>query len=289
MSGLKQLRTRLKSIKSTQKITKAMQLVAASKLKRARAHIIDADHYLELIVGTVQSIASNVDLLESLKEEKVFFDTTDSEKPNLLVLITSERGLCGAFNSTVIKQVKQEIINLERHNQQIKLIIVGKKGYEALKNRYPKYIDSYLNVSKNNAELMQYQLQQKIMNFVRSNAVGNCYLFFNKFQNAMSYKIIKSQLFPIVSGSYQPVDKLAHEYEGDKCISSAINLYVMGQLTYALVHSKASEEGARMTAMDGATKNANKIVNELTLKFNRTRQRIITKELIEIISGAEVV
>lgn len=214
---------------------------------------------------------------------------------HLFIIFTSERGLCGAFNSSVIKQVRQEILNLENNNKKIKLIIIGKKGYEILQSKYTEYIDSYFNINAYNYDLVLSQLRYKILNFSSNDIVGNCYLFFNKFQNAVLSKVTKLQLLPFKTFPHDYCDNKYqnaagyYEYEGSQCVANSISLYIKAQLNNALVHSNASEEGARMTAMEGATKNAHKIIGELTLKFNRARQGIITKELIEIISGAEVV
>lgn len=284
MSNLKQLRLRIRGISATKKVTKAMQLVAASKLKKARSCIHDAELYNDAIVDILQTFASSYDLLNMDSIGKSFF-AEESEKPTLLVVFSSERGLCGALNANIVKHVKLKIKNLLNQNKAYKLIIVGKKAYDALKGAYADDIEMYVNCTKDNREFILYKLKQKIFDMVSLSQVGECLLYFNKFYSAMSYKVTENLLSPIS----KPIATASSEYEfeGEHCLEYIINLYINSTLNHALVHSMASEEGSRMVAMDSATKNANKMVNELTLKLNRTRQGMITKELVEIISSAE--
>lgn len=295
MSGLKQLRNRVKSIKSTQKITKAMQMVAASKLKKVKGQLDNSEKYLDIVSDMVFNVSSfgNLDDL-SLTEQKYFSSNQDGAA--LFILFSSERGLCGGFNSSVIRRLKSSILELERGKRNIKLIIIGKKGYDALKNIYPQYIDSKFNIVKNDIETTLNGVKQRIIDMVENGEVAECYFYFNKFKNAMVQILTKQCLFPVksnesvIQGNLEQLNTGAvYEYEGEGLVLSMINLYVKASLNFAILHSKASEEGARMTAMDNATKNAEEMINKLTLKLNRSRQAIITKELIEIISGAEAV
>ncbi|CAN7940723.1 unnamed protein product [Ixodes pacificus] len=270
MLNLKQLRTRIKSIKSTQKITKAMQLVSASKMAKIKSQIANSNFYIEAI-------------------KQKFFNTVPN-KANLLIVMTSQRGLCGTFNYSIIKQVKNDIKELENKGEQIKLIIIGKKGYEALKRHYVNYIDSYFELPKIHDENLMLQVKQKIMSAVENLEVSNCVIYFNKFKNAMTQIMTKQQILPVEK--YQDdsaVENDHYEYEGENLISNLINLYVNSQINYALLQSRASEEGARMTVMENATNNANDLISKLVLKLNRSRQAIITTELIEIIAGSEAV
>ncbi|ABV75470.1 F0F1 ATP synthase subunit gamma [Rickettsia akari str. Hartford] len=288
MSHLKQLRTRIKSVKSTQKITKAMQLVSASKMAKIKSQIAKSNFYIEAISKMMSDIVS-IDMYELSIEEQKFFNTIPN-KATLLIVMTSQRGLCGTFNYSIIKQVKYDIKELENKGEQIKLIIIGKKGYEALKMQYASYIDSYFELPKIHAENLILQVKQKIMSLVANLEVSNCVIYFNKFKNAMTQIMTRQQVLPVEK--YHDDSKIEndhYEYEGKNLISNLINLYVSSQINYALLQSRASEEGARMTAMENATNNANDLISKLVLKLNRSRQAIITTELIEIIAGSEAV
>ncbi|MCC8467198.1 MAG: F0F1 ATP synthase subunit gamma [Rickettsia endosymbiont of Eriopis connexa] len=317
MSNLKQLRARIKSVKSTQKITKAMQLVSASKMAKIKNQIANSNFYIEAISKIMSDILS-IDMYELSIEEQKFFNTVPN-KANLLIVMTSERGLCGTFNYSIIKQVKNDIKELENKGEQIKLIIIGKKGYESLKRQYANYIDSYFELPKIHDENLKLQIKQKIMSLVTNLEVSKCVIYFNKFKNAMTQIMTRQQILPVEkyqddldnaivnSASFGYKERGAKpitnrrvtsddvgewgsiDYEGENLISNLINLYVNSQINYALLQNRASEEGARMTAMENATNNANDLISKLVLKLNRSRQAIITTELIEIIAGSEAV
>ena len=288
MSNLKQLRTRIKSVKSTQKITKAMQLVSASKMAKIKSQIANSNFYIEAISKMMSAILS-IDMYELSIEEQKFFNTMPN-KANLLIVMTSQRGLCGTFNYSIIKQVKNDIKELENKGEQIKLIIIGKKGYEALKRQYANYIDSYFELPKIHDENLMLQVKQKIMSLVANLEVSNCVIYFNKFKNAMTQIMTRQQVLPVEKYyNDSKIENDHYEYEGENLISNLINLYVNSQINYALLQNRASEEGARMTAMENATNNANDLISKLVLKLNRSRQAIITMELIEIIAGSEAV
>lgn len=288
MSNLKQLRTRIKSVKSTQKITKAMQLVSASKLTKIKNQIAHSNFYIEAISKMMSTVLS-ADIYDFPIEAQKFFNT-ETNKANLLIVMTSERGLCGTFNYMIIKQVKSDIETLKSKGEKIKLIIIGKKGYEALKKPYESYIDSYFELPKNHDENLMLQIKQKIMALVANLEVSNCTIYFNKFKNTMTQIMTKQQVLPVEKyHDDSKIEKANYEYEGENLIQNLINLYVNSQINYALLQNRASEEGSRMTAMENATNNAHDIINKLVLKLNRSRQVIITTELIEIIAGSEAV
>ncbi|MCC8368957.1 MAG: F0F1 ATP synthase subunit gamma [Rickettsia endosymbiont of Oxypoda opaca] len=292
MSNLKQLRSRVKSIKSTQKITKAMQLVSAAKLAKVKSQIVNSGYYVEAIQKMMATILSGNNIYDLSVEDQKFFLNEQQNKSHLLIVLTSERGLCGTFNSSIIKQVKTDIIDLENNGSQIKLIIIGKKGYETLKKEYSNYIDSYFELSKTYDENLLFQIKQKIMEAVENSEISHCSVYFNKFKNAMMQVITKQPILPVEQYTKVQKEKAVsyiYEYEGENLIANMINLYINSQINYALLQNMASEEGARMTAMENATNNANEIIDKLTLKLNRSRQAIITNELIEIIAGAEAV
>ncbi|KAJ6644812.1 ATP synthase gamma chain [Pseudolycoriella hygida] len=209
-------------------------------------------------------------------------------KPHLLIAITAERGLCGSFNFLITKQIKSDIINLEKAGKQVKLMIIGKKGYSYLKKLYLNYIDSYFDFPKFLSNDWQFNIQEKLMNMIINEEIGNCQIYFNKCKNAMVQIPTKQQIFPLTQQlPMQQNPYLSYELEGKDLIFNIVNLYITAQINYALLHSNASEEGARMTAMDNATKNATGLIDDLTLKLNKSRQNLITKELIEIIAGME--
>ncbi|WP_395477018.1 ATP synthase F1 subunit gamma [Rickettsia endosymbiont of Pantilius tunicatus] len=288
MSNLKQLRTRIKSVKSTQKITKAMQLVSASKLTKIKNQIAHSDFYVEAISKMMSTVLS-ADIYDFPIEAQKFFNT-ETNKANLLIVMTSERGLCGTFNYMIIKQVKSDIENLKSKGKKIKLIIIGKKGYEALKRQYASYIDSYFELPKVHDENLMRQIKEKIMSAAYNLEISNCTIYFNKFKNAMTQIMTKQQILPVEKyHDDSEVKEANYEFEGENLISNLINLYVNSQINYALLQNRASEEGSRMTAMENATNNAHDIINKLVLKLNRSRQAIITTELIEIIAGSEAV
>ncbi|MFY9589362.1 ATP synthase F1 subunit gamma [Rickettsia endosymbiont of Halotydeus destructor] len=294
---LKQLRSRVKSIKSTQKITKAMQLVSAAKLAKVKNQIVNSGYYVEAIQKMMATILSSNNIYNLSEEDQKFFlreqqNKSLENKSHLLIVLTSERGLCGTFNSSIIKQVKTDITKLENKGAQIKLIIVGKKGYEVLKKKYSNYIDSYFELSKTLDEKLLFQIKQKIMTAVENSEISHCSIYFNKFKNAMIQITTTQQILPVEQYTEIKEEKAInslYEYEGENLIANMINLYVNSQVNYALLQNMASEEGARMTAMENATNNAHDIIDKLTLKLNRSRQAIITNELIEIISGAEAI
>ncbi len=285
MSDLKQLRDRVKSVKSTQKITKAMQVVSAAKLRKVKDAAEDLNDFSQILAKIMRDISYHINNLSLTENEKKFF-TKDHEKPALLLVTTSERGLCGSFNSQIIKTVKRDITKLKNKGQKAKLIIIGKKGYDALKTDYFELIEEYYNISKDNQYAVMLQITDKIMELVDGDKVGNCVLYYNEFKNALSQIMTKISVLPVELAE-EHIENSAYEYEGPNFIGTLINLHINGIVKYGLLQSKASEEGARMTAMDNATRNADELINSLTLKFNRSRQAIITTELIEIISGAE--
>ncbi len=289
MSTLKHLRNQVKCIKSTQKITKAMQMVSAAKFKKIKTRLQDSNYYIDALSNIIAEVSSSTNLGDFSPQELLFFSRHNLEKPELLIVITSERGLCGSFNSSLIKKVKTDIENLEQSGKEFKLIIVGKKGYEVLKNKYLNFIDGYFNIGdSNNKNAIIATIKEKIMHLIEIGSIGSCSIYFNKFKNAITHIPTGQSILPIQQKNSNTLPSGSnYEEEGSNLLLDIINLYIIGQLNFALLQSAASEEGARMTAMDNATKNANEIINTLTLKLNRSRQAIITKQLIEVISGVE--
>lgn len=289
MSNLKQLRNRIKSVRSTQKITKAMNMVAASKLRQVRNQINDSTNYVRVLNNALGVVCHKRDVYDIPADMHKFFQIKKSYKNILLVILSSERGLCGGFNNSIIKAAKEDIALFEKENKAIKLMIIGKKAYEAFKNsQYAKYVEAYINIAKENSEDIAICIRQKFVEMFQGGLIDACYLYFNEFKNAIKQSTSKMQILPINVSDIENHD-VNYGYDGEGMLLNMLNLYLLGAINLALIQNKASEEGARMIAMDHSTKNAAELINKLTLKFNGTRQAIITNELIEIISGAEAV
>ena len=289
MSGLKQLRNRVHSIKSTQKITKAMQLVSASKLKKVKDKASNFVEYSNILRGIMHDVSTNISLTDLPDRYRAFFNTDSSKKDHLLIIMTSERGLCGGFNTSILRKVKQDIKELRSAGKKVRLLVVGQKGISVLKVQYSEIIEDCYHDAKGQVESLSGVIKNKIMELFESGQAGECSIYYNHFKNAMSQIPTRREIIPAKFEEREVSENNALEYEGSKVVEEILHLYISGEISNALLQSKASEEGARMSAMDNATRNAGDLVNKLTLKLNRSRQAIITTELIEIIAGAEAV
>lgn len=301
MSGLKQLRNRIKTVKSTQKITKAMHIVAAAKLAKIKDQAAQLDNFSVILADIINYLRETE---EEISEEYNYFLEPNMTLPHLVIVATSERGLCGSFNSAIIKKVKNDLLQYQQEGKKFKLIIVGKKGFDALKDDYRELIEQVYHIVGNNYECVAREIKQQVMNMAKLGKIGACCAYYNKFKNAIIQIPSREQILPVEHYVQQKTqdkntvkeatenvkaDSLLFEFEGENLIENVINLYIQGEINYALLQSKASEEGARMSAMDNSTKNAKELIEKLTLKLNRSRQAIITTELTEIIAGAEAV
>ncbi len=292
MSGLKELRIRINSVKSTQKITKAMKLVAASKLRRAREQAEDARPYAERMGRMMQSLRQSV--VASGSGPALLAGTGD-DQTHLLVLITSDRGLCGALNSGLVRDARRAMSELQQQGKRVKVLAVGRKAYEQLYRELGDVLvgREALMDGKKLAYNDARRIATAIIERFDHGEFDKCTIFYNRFESAISQKVTREQLIPLpeeaAEGGAQVETIAAYEYEpGEQEVVTALlpkNLEV--QIYHALLENTASEHGARMTAMDNATRNAGKMIDELTLKYNRSRQAAITTELTEIISGAE--
>lgn len=286
MSDLKQLRNRVRSIKSTQKITRAMHVVSASKLKKVKEIAESTNEYSIVLRNVMCDISTHGNLAELAEKDRRFFSSKLKKMPHLFIVMTSERGLCGGFNSSVIKRVEREIKKFQLKGKVIKLLVVGQKGYDALFPKYEDMIIKYYHNTKENNEFISRNIKEKVIQMVENEEVGACYMYYNKFKNAMKQILTEEQILPVKPS--EDVESISeYEYEGENLVHDVINLYIGSQVNYGILQSRASEEGARMTAMDNATKNATELIDKLTLKLNRSRQAMITTELTEIIAGAE--
>lgn len=302
MSGLKQLRNRVKSIRSTQKITRAMKVVSAAKLKRIKEKAERLNDYAKVLGNIIRDLSHSTDLFKDVANEHKIFSTNMQDKPHLMIVITSQRGLCGAFNSSLVRLAKQGILDLQQNEKQIKMIVIGQKGHDALKLQYKNLIMEHYDIITSDYEPIVLQLKDKIMHLIQNDEIGSCSVYYNYFKNALIQVPSSMQVLPVATNkqedklkitdknSYMQNENFAkYEYDGDRIIEKALEMYIGGQMEYAILQSKASEEGARMTAMDNASKNAGELIEQLTLQLNRSRQSMITTELIEIIAGAEAV
>lgn len=291
MPSLKDLRNRIDSVKSTKKITQAMKMVAASKLKKAQAIAERGRSYSSGMGHIVNDLVSS-----ETKQNHPLLNNPDKIENIILIIVSSDRGLCGGLNSNIVKQVKNLTGNLEKQNRKITIVCIGKKGYDLLysfKKQYLNYEVKFIPISEMSYEKTEEFGNQIISSFF-NNKYDECYLFYNYFRSVISQEIIKEKLIPYTRGpSLKETEKknkdVFFEYEPNEedVLAKILPKNFVVQLYKAVLESRASEQGARMTAMDNATRNAGDMIDNLSLSYNRQRQALITKELIEIISGAE--
>jgi F-type H+-transporting ATPase subunit gamma len=289
MASLKDMRVRIAATKATQKITKAMQMVAASKLRRAQAAAEAARPYAERMSKVLGSIASAVAGSDSAPR---LLAGTGNDKMNLLVVCTAERGLCGPFNSSIVRLAREKANALLNEGKEIKILCVGRKGADQLRRLYGKYIIE--TVELRGVKQMGFEqadmVAKKIVALFDAGEFDVCTLFFSRFRSVIAQIPTAQQVIPPV---FEPAKETgpaaAYEYEPEEedILAELLPRNLSVQVFRALLENAASEQGARMSAMDNATRNAGDMIRKQTLTYNRTRQAMITKELIEIISGAE--
>jgi F-type H+-transporting ATPase subunit gamma len=286
MPSLKDLRNRIASVKSTQKITKAMQMVAVSKLRRAQAAVVAARPYAE----RVESVLTNLAGAATDGQGPRLLVGSGSSQTHLLVVCTAERGLCGAFNTAIVRLAREKAISLTAEGKTVKIICVGKKGYDQLRRMHEKHILELIDLR--GVRTITYETAQpiaeKVIALFNNGEFDVCLLFYSRFRSVISQIPTVQQLIPPELG---PKDEKApvYDYEPDEgdILAQLLPRAVTVRIYRALLENAASFFGAQMSAMDNATRNAGEMVKKYTLRYNRTRQAMITKELIEIISGAE--
>jgi F-type H+-transporting ATPase subunit gamma len=290
MPSLKDLRNRIAATKATQKITKAMQMVAVSKLRRAQAAAESARPYAERMDKVLGNIAASVAGLDSAPR---LLRGTGSDRVHLLLVCTAERGLCGPFNSAIVRLARERANALIAEGKEVKFFCVGRKGYEQLRRQYARMIVEHIELRSvrtirfENAE----QIADRILRLYAEGAFDLCTLFYSRFKSVIAQIPTARQIIPPVieraeeerggSASYE------YEPEEEEILEELLPRNVAVQIFRALLENTASFYGAQMSAMDNATRNAGEMIRKQTLTYNRTRQAMITKELIEIISGAE--
>ena len=292
MASLKELRNRIASVKATQKITKAMQMVAAAKLRRAQTAAEAARPYAERMEAVLANLAK---ALEGRQGGSPLMVGTGKDKVHLLVVCTSERGLCGGFNSAIVRLAREHINRILADGKEVKILCVGKKGYDQLRRQYQGLIIETIEFRGVRQLTFEHaeQVSRKVLSLFDEGGFDVATLFFSRFKSVISQIPTAQQIIPasIPTESEAGVDLggAVYEYEPDEdeILTDLLPLNITVQVFKALLENAASEQGARMSAMDSATRNAGEMIGKLTLNYNRTRQAQITKELIEIISGAE--
>jgi F-type H+-transporting ATPase subunit gamma len=292
MASLKDMRVRIASTKATQKITKAMQMVAASKLRRAQTAAEAARPYAEKMDAVISNIATAA---AGSPGAPVLLAGTGKDQVHLLLVCTGERGLSGAFNSSIVRLARERALALMNQGKQVKFFCVGRKGYEQLRRTFESQIVEHLDlravrqVGFANAE----DIAQKVLARFEAGEFDVCTLFYSNFKSVISQVPTAQQIIPLVvdASAANGGAKTSYEYEPeeDEILARLLPRNLAVQIFRALLENNASFYGAQMTAMDNATRNAGEMIRKQTLIYNRTRQAMITKELIEIISGAEAV
>ena len=289
MPSLKDLKNRIGSVKSTQKITSAMKMVAAAKLRKAQEQAIASRPYCSSMEKIVSSLANKLidNAPELLKGKKEI-------KKQLLVVFSADRGLCGGFNGSISRAVKLEVKKSKDLGFETKLLFVGRKSADTLKKDFQQHIVEIVTGNSTNPIYSDaLSISSKIVDLYQRDEFGSCKIIFNKFVSAITQEVTLKSLIPIetnnedVSNNNQVSSVYEYEPSEEVILEELLNKNIATQLFSAQMESTASELAARMTAMDNATRNAGDLIDRLTLQYNRTRQAFITKELIEIISGAE--
>ena len=297
MPSLDDLKKRIKSVKSTQKITKAMKMVAAAKLKKAQESAEKGRPYSEKVQNIILNLTKSIN--DPNNAPKLLIGTGKDEV-HLCVVMTADRGLCGGFNTNICKLAKKHFRKITQEGKKLKIITIGTKGYDQIKNEYGKYVIKKINFkSKKKLSFTEAnEIGKEILRLYEQNEFDKCYIFFNSFKNVIT-QIPRSELIvPATSLSdlqssrdKNTDNEETHSYEfepeEDEILNELLPKNISVQILKAFLENAASEQGSRMTAMDNATRNAGDLVEKLTINYNRSRQASITKELIEIISGAE--
>jgi F-type H+-transporting ATPase subunit gamma len=289
MASLDDLKKRIASVKSTQKITKAMKMVAAAKLRRAQESAEKGRPYSEKMNNVILNLSSGISDKENAPK---LLSGTGNDKVHLCVVMTSDRGLCGGFNSNIIKKAKSYFSKILSEGKELKIITVGSKGNDQLKRMYgDKIIENISFKESKNANYFDADKVGKIViDKFESSEFDICTIFYNQFKNVITQIPQAQQIVPLNSeDSEENSSEESYEFEPDEdeILSNLLPKNISTQIFKAMLENSASEQGSRMSAMDNATRNAGEMVDKLTIQYNRSRQAAITKELIEIISGAE--
>ena len=289
MASLDDLKKRIASVKSTQKITKAMKMVAAAKLKRAQDSAEKGRPYSEKMNNIILNLSEGISDKENAPK---LLSGTGKDQIHLCVVMTSDRGLCGGFNSNIIKKAKSYSSRLSGEGKELKIITVGSKGNDQLKRVFgDKIIENISFKNSKNANFFDAEKVSKIIiEKFQQEEFDVCTIFFNQFKNVITQIPQAQQIIPLktdIDHKEKSEDNYEFEPDEDEILTNLLPKNISTQIFKAMLENSASEQGARMSAMDNATRNAGEMVDKLTIEYNRSRQAAITKELIEIISGAE--
>ena len=289
MASLDDLKKRIASVKSTQKITKAMKMVAAAKLKRAQDSAEKGRPYSEKMNNIILNLSEGISDKENAPK---LLSGTGKDQIHLCIVMTSDRGLCGGFNSNIIKKAKSYFSRLSSEGKELKIITVGSKGNDQLKRVFgDKIIENISFKNSKNANFFDAEKVSKIIiEKFQKEEFDICTIFFNQFKNVITQIPQAQQIIPLktdINDKEKSEDNYEFEPDEDEILTNLLPKNISTQIFKAMLENSASEQGARMSAMDNATRNAGEMVDKLTIEYNRSRQAAITKELIEIISGAE--
>ncbi len=289
MASLDDLKKRIASVKSTQKITKAMKMVAAAKLRRAQENAEKGRPYSEKMNNVILNLSNGISEKDNAPK---LLSGTGKDSTHLCVVMTSDRGLCGGFNSNIIKKAKNYFAKLEKEGKDLKIITVGSKGNDQLKRVYGDKIIANISFkeSKNANFFDAEKVGKMVIEKFDSEEFDVCTIFYNQFKNVITQIPQAQQIIPLnTENSKENESQNNYEFEPDEdeILSNLLPKNISTQIFKAMLENSASEQGSRMSAMDNATRNAGEMVDKLTIEYNRSRQAAITKELIEIISGAE--
>ena len=286
MPSLKALKNRIASVKNTRKITKAMQMVAAAKLRRAQEAAVAARPYAERMTAVMGGLAASVGTSAGAPR---LLAGTGSDKVQLLVVMTSERGLCGGFNSTIVRLARAKAQELLSQGKTVKILTVGKKGREQLRRDYSQYMIGHVDMGdvKRVGYVNAQSIAREVLARFEVREFDVATLFFNRFQSVIAQIPTAQRIIPAKFETAGLSTVYDYEPSEEAILADLLPRGVATQIFTALLENGASEQGARMSAMDNATRNAGEMIDKLTIVYNRSRQASITKELIEIISGAE--
>jgi F-type H+-transporting ATPase subunit gamma len=292
MASLKDMRNRIASVKATRKITKAMQMVAAAKLRRAQEAATAARPYAERMARVLANVNASISAKSGASPLLV---GTGKDQVHLLVVMTAERGLCGGFNSSIARLARQDAVRLAAAGKTVKMLMVGRKGADALRRDWGRAVVDRVDLKsvKQLAYVNAEAIADKVLSMFAAGEFDVCTLYFSEFKSVIAQKPTALRLIPAqvsaAGDKTAPKSQAVYEYEPseEEILGPLIARNIATQIFRGLLENAASEQGARMSAMDNATRNAGDMINKLTIRYNRQRQANITKELIEIISGAE--
>ena len=291
MPSLKDLRNRITSVKSTQKITKAMKMVAAAKLRKAQESAEKGRAYSEKMNLIINNLKNSITDINSAPKLLV---GTGKDEVHLCIVMTADRGLCGGFNTNICKKAREYFKQILKNNKKLKIITVGSKGADQLRRGFKDYIIERIsyknlkNISVNEAS----EITSKVITMFNKEEFDVCTIFYNKFKSVISQEPQAQQIIPVESQEVtqkENAEDVQYEFEPEEneILEHLLPQNITTQIFKAFLENAASEQGSRMSAMDNATRNAGDLIDKLTINYNRSRQAVITKELIEIISGAE--